>query len=99
VSKLTLDKVSNYVTLILNRRLREREEELEYEEAKKHNRTVNKASRAELVSHYHMPNIQFVYPIDIYVNVNNNSSTNNNTDNPNALDNSTTLFTQRVVYI
>lgn len=47
-SKLTLDKVSNYMTLVVNQRLREREEEKQYEEARKNNRTVNPPSKAEL---------------------------------------------------
>lgn len=47
-SKLTIDKISNYVTLLINQKLRAREEEAQYEKAKKENRQVNKPSKAEL---------------------------------------------------
>eukprot|EP01039_Chlorochromonas_danica_P003205 gene3205-3510_t len=47
-SKLTLDKISTYMTLVVNRRLRERKEEAQYTEAIKQNRMVQKPSKAEL---------------------------------------------------
>lgn len=47
-SKLTIDKITNYVTLLLNQKLRAREEEAQYAKAKLENRQVNKPSKAEL---------------------------------------------------
>lgn len=49
-TKLTVDKISTYMTLVINKRLKEREEAREYEEARKANRTVQKPSKAELES-------------------------------------------------
>lgn len=47
-SKLTLDKVSNYMTLVVNQKLRAREEEKSINDAIAAGRTVLKASKAEL---------------------------------------------------
>ncbi|RYY85778.1 hypothetical protein EON63_06875 [archaeon] len=46
-TKLTVDKISTYITLVVNKRLKERAEEKEYEEARKANRVVQKPSKAE----------------------------------------------------
>ena len=45
---MTLDKISTYITLVVNNRLKAREEERQYEEARKNNRKISKASKAEL---------------------------------------------------
>lgn len=47
-SKLTIDKITTYITLVLNRYLAKRAEEKEYEEARKAGKTVNEPSTAEL---------------------------------------------------
>eukprot|EP01031_Cornospumella_fuschlensis_P028338 gene28338-34214_t len=46
-TKLTVDKISTYLTMVVNKGLKERAEEKEYEEARRLNRVVHKPSKAE----------------------------------------------------